>query len=364
MATPVAGSVNALYGPTAFTATGLPSGLSINNDGQIVGRSSVVGEHNVTIGASNLAGTANTEVITVKVVANKPVFASTDNAFSPLDLSPGLWVDASDLTTITGSQSTISQWNDKSGNNRHLTQSTAASQPIYKWNALNELSVVRFDGTDDYFDGSGLGTPWIHHPVRGGQSSHGGCQRGTLASDGTYTSSKLHLYTSTSGLNSKMALHSGGTINGSNTKTLNSWSIDTFHRGDVTNWGSTGSIFHNGTLDASGTMGANTLLSLNAFNIGNWDDGSTKTRHLDGDLAELIIYPANLSDHERQQVEVYLARKWGCFRSRLVRCPVPRMHRRIHMFLRSVAHRLRPVYLWLMMVVRMQMLPFSTVQMT
>jgi hypothetical protein len=32
---------------------------------------------------------------------------------------------------------------------------------------------------------------------------------------------------------------------------------------------------------------------------------------MDGDIAELIIYNAKLSDHDRQRVEVYLARKWG-----------------------------------------------------
>ena len=60
-ASPVAGTVNALYGPTAFTATGLPSGLSIDANGRITGRSTAVGDHNVTIGASNLSGSANSE---------------------------------------------------------------------------------------------------------------------------------------------------------------------------------------------------------------------------------------------------------------------------------------------------------------
>ena len=81
------------YGPTAFTATGLPSGLSIDSTGRIIGRSTAVGDHTVTVGASNLSGTANTETITVRVQANKPVFASTENTFSR-DLTPALWVDA------------------------------------------------------------------------------------------------------------------------------------------------------------------------------------------------------------------------------------------------------------------------------
>ena len=134
-AAPVAGTIGALYGPTSFTATGLPSGLSIDSEGRIKGRTTAVGDHNVTIGASNLSGSASNEVITLRVAANKPVFASTENAFSPLDLSPGLWVDAADVTTITGSTSTVSQWRDKSGNNRHLNQTNASYRPTYKWNA-------------------------------------------------------------------------------------------------------------------------------------------------------------------------------------------------------------------------------------
>ena len=320
-AAPVAGTIGALYGPTSFTATGLPSGLSIDSEGRIKGRTTAVGDHNVTIGASNLSGSASDEVITLRVAANKPVFASTENAFSPLDLSPGLWVDAADVTTITGSTSTVSQWRDKSGNNRHLNQTTASYRPTYKWNAQNGLSVVSFDGSNDYMDGTGLGTPGSISAFAV-INRHSAVANGVLlASDGAWSGTKLHLATDSNGLNSKMALNGGGSIVGSNTKTLNAWSIDTFHRGDVTNWGSTGTIFHNGSTDATASLGANTLLSLSAFNIGNWHDGSSRQRHLDGDLAELIIYTANLSDHDRQRVEVYLARKWGLLS--IMPSPVP-----------------------------------------
>ena len=299
----------------------MPSGLSIDANGNIKGRSTSVGDHNVTIGASNLSGVANSETITLRVSANKPVFASTEDTFSPLDLTPGLWVDAADTTTVTISSLAVSEWKDKSGNNRHLTQTTGGNRPTYISNAQNGLSVVRFDGTDDYFDGTGLGTPGSISAFAV-INRHSAVANGVLlASDGTWSGTKLHLATDSNGINSKMALNGGGSIVGSNTKTLNAWSIDTFHRGDVTNWGSTGTIFHNGSTDATASLGANTLLSLSAFNIGNWDDGSTKQRHLDGDLAELIIYPANISDHDRQRVEVYLARKWGLLS--IMPSPVP-----------------------------------------
>jgi methionine-rich copper-binding protein CopC len=71
------------------------------------------------------------------------------NLWTPADL-PGqaaLWLDASDGSTITLNGSTVSQWNDKSGNGRNATQGTAAYQPAY---TLNSLPVLTFDGANDY----------------------------------------------------------------------------------------------------------------------------------------------------------------------------------------------------------------------
>ena len=79
-APPVAATIGSLYGPTAFTATGLPTGLSIDSAGQIKGRAIAIGDHNVTVGASNLSGTANPQVITIRVTPNVPVFLDDGNA--------------------------------------------------------------------------------------------------------------------------------------------------------------------------------------------------------------------------------------------------------------------------------------------
>lgn len=51
-------------------------------------------------------------------------------AYLPTE-SLALWFDALDLSTITLSGSTVSQWRDKSGNNRHATQSNPSLRPIY-----------------------------------------------------------------------------------------------------------------------------------------------------------------------------------------------------------------------------------------
>ena len=62
---------------------------------------------------------------------------------------PGLatWHDASDEASVTIATG-ASQWNDKSGNSRHATQSTANNQPWYA-GTRNGLRVLTYDGAND-----------------------------------------------------------------------------------------------------------------------------------------------------------------------------------------------------------------------
>ena len=76
--------------------------------------------------------------------------------WTPQIITTDLWLDASDASTITLNGSTVSQWSDKSGNNRHFTQATAASQPGYSTGALNNLPILTFDGVDDFLDGGNI----------------------------------------------------------------------------------------------------------------------------------------------------------------------------------------------------------------
>jgi hypothetical protein len=75
------------------------------------------------------------------------IVAST---WTPLKLSPALWLDAADASTITasGSPLRVSQWNDKSGNGRNVTQGTGSSQPAIGLTTQNGLNTLTFDGND------------------------------------------------------------------------------------------------------------------------------------------------------------------------------------------------------------------------
>lgn len=54
----------------------------------------------------------------------------------------------SDLgTTLVTNGGTVRQWNDQSGNTRHLFQNTSANRPIYRSSSINNLPGIEFDGS-------------------------------------------------------------------------------------------------------------------------------------------------------------------------------------------------------------------------
>ena len=81
-------------------------------------------------------------------------------SFTPADLTGlQLWLDASDSSTVLNSISpntpatdgqTVRRWLDKSGNDLHAEQSTAANQPLLDADGQNSKGVLTFDGVNDY----------------------------------------------------------------------------------------------------------------------------------------------------------------------------------------------------------------------
>ena len=77
--------------------------------------------------------------------------ASPSQLWTPANLPVGrlsFWQDAFDLSSII-LQSGVSQWSDKSGKNRHFTQSVADNQPSYSSTAFFGLPGITFDGVND-----------------------------------------------------------------------------------------------------------------------------------------------------------------------------------------------------------------------
>jgi hypothetical protein len=70
------------------------------------------------------------------------------------------WYDASDAASITHVAGAVSQWNDKSGNDYHVTQGTAANKPTYSATGLGgSQPSLSFDGGDYLISGASAVAP-------------------------------------------------------------------------------------------------------------------------------------------------------------------------------------------------------------
>ena len=120
-------------------------------------------------------------------------FTWNETVWNPSMLSTALWLDAADASTITESGGAVSQWDDKSGNNRNAIQATAGRRPSYVESSLNGkagidwgssissnslvisqsfaspsvFAVADYDGPDPFDNFSGLyaASPSFYRPI-------------------------------------------------------------------------------------------------------------------------------------------------------------------------------------------------------
>lgn len=228
---------------------------------------------------------------------------TTTTLWDPSQLS-GLdaWYDADDASTLTLSGSAVSQWNDKSGNNHHASQSTQALQPALTTGGLNGLDVVTL--TQDYLDVPSLQlSGWDHQVfvVATLESSSGNFGRlvDFTQSDGSALFSPFNrfrndpqIYNNVSGLGTARFTTGYGSafIAASN----------------VTSAG--GNLYANGVFVGNISQFQPTVNATDGLRIGaQRNDG---TVNFDGLIAELIVCDDQTAS-EREKVEGYLAHKWG-----------------------------------------------------
>lgn len=88
---------------------------------------------------------------------NKALLGAT--AFTPRALAgltlwlrsdQGTYQDSALTTVATADTNPVGGWTDLSGKGRNFLQATAGLRPILKLNIINNRSVIRFDGVDDF----------------------------------------------------------------------------------------------------------------------------------------------------------------------------------------------------------------------
>lgn len=220
------------------------------------------------------------------------------SSFSPTQISNlAMWLDGSDSSSITvDGSNNISQWNDKSGNGRHLLQTNATQRPSYtSSNQINGITVPNFDGSDDTMSTSGASTisqaDTIYIVFRLGSGA-----TNPQLYDGSSARQYLYFPTTTS-----IQAFANSTMTPTITSVVGAVTqVGVLFNGASSTIRMNGAQISSGNLGVSG-IGPETVVGSNRF-------GGSPFK---GTIAELLIYSKALSTTERDNAEAYLKAKWG-----------------------------------------------------
>ena len=213
-----------------------------------------------------------------------------------------LWLDAADTATITHSANAVSQWDDKSGNARHVSQGTAANRPTTNVATQNGRNVIRFDGTNDILSTSSswaMGSDYTWFVVFKVPTT---ATRYILNFDETPGGSDHAIISQWS---SRPIEHFIGGSYGARyqigTGSTSGWNVVTHVRAAQSH-----TSFLNGSASGSGTSTA-----MPAWTATTRVGGSGLSEFADTDIAELVVYTSALGSTDRASVESYLKTKWS-----------------------------------------------------
>ena len=232
---------------------------------------------------------------------DQTVYLSNVGFWTPSRIATNLWLDADDANTITLNGSTVSQWNDKSGNNRNATQSTDTVQPTLVSSGLNGKNALMFDGSGDVFE---VDLDFLAN------TSHS-------AFIVTKTTSYSNIYGAANGGQGSGSLHVGFSSSSSYRTNYwgNSWAQAIgpefiANQANLLNYvwipGSRKEVFANGTSQGSTTNAGNITAMAGGGRIGR----SIHSAY-GGDIAEIIMITGGISNENKELIEGYLAHKWG-----------------------------------------------------
>ncbi len=224
-----------------------------------------------------------------------------------------LWLRADVGVTYSGTS--VSQWQDQSGNGNNASQTTTANQPVFATNALNGLPAISFTSasaqwlklSSGFSNFSGASIFIVTKPSTSfttgarfldfgnGNPSDNIILQETTTGTGSTGGAGFYVYntTTTSSVTSATAL------------TLNSYQmLEAIHTGI----GLTATLYTNGIQDNQGAINNINNLTRTGNYIGKANNAGS---YLQGQIAEILVFNNTLSSSQRQAVEAYFHSKYG-----------------------------------------------------
>lgn len=228
--------------------------------------------------------------------------------FNPRAISGlALWLDAADASTVTLNGSNVSQWRDKSGNNRHAGQSTAANQPAWNTSPRNGRSTITWSNSSFMNGAMASATAYTVFAVIRYQSTSAGFSRffslGRTGAGDSSSPAHVPMYRVNSGEN--FASFSGSP-RGQVTFPYNQFAVLTSaHDGATVSNRINGGTAATASYSLTGT-------NFTRYAIGTSLDGAFDAfSTIVGETCEYLAYARALSLSEQETVWRYLGQKWG-----------------------------------------------------
>lgn len=248
---------------------------------------------------------------------------------TPAQLTTALWLDAADLSTISIATG-ASEWRDKSGNNRHVTQATGAAQPTLLPSGLNGRNVLSFNGSQWLASPAAIST-WNFLHNNSGSSVFAVWKAGNI-SDPNAQYALMGTNRATSGVGyylsyddrasvprnnaAQVTIQAGGVLSVNNLTADNAHPANTpvilSHISDPGNaTAANRSLLRvNGTPIQNNTSTFATSASNASFAL-QIGAGGNNTTPMVGYVAEIVVLPYTASNALVQDLEGYLAWRWA-----------------------------------------------------
>jgi len=229
---------------------------------------------------------------------------------NPLKTNLQLWLKGENYSQSTGT------WTDSSGFNRNATQSTSANRPLPRENGINGNTGVFFDGSNDSLEipfASNLNTTEFTMFVVARATATGDKPIIDSVTNGYGLSLDVQSTFANSDFTARWVDAGGADSQDSSAFTIGLRKYEgaifsyIMEDTDSNNTSDKVSIFFNGVGVGTKTSGVDyTPAGSGALRIGY--DGSN---YFNGDIYEVLIYSSALSTSDRENIEGYLARKYG-----------------------------------------------------
>ncbi len=218
--------------------------------------------------------------------------------FSPIDLSPLFWMDAS--AGVTESGGAVSAWADQSGNGNDFSQATGSLQPTYDATGLNGLPTIDF-ANDELVSGtlsSSISNTTIYCVWKMDTDYNGGSIMGQTTGA---NNKRLFWYSP----EESIYLWDGGTADQIR---ATSATYDPLVSPEAFVIRSDGSGFGEGRVnnESFGVEGNVTSLTTSDAAIKIGDRGAGTARRLQGRISQLIVYPGEHTNTQVDSVMNYL----------------------------------------------------------